>query len=508
MSNPTNNFSSDLDPYDRLAQMLDGGLFKLLPLPPSWAKYVGAQYAQDPSLYSAPAPAIPGFRKLPDLSGPQASVASGLPSFDPLPAAPPPIEPPLPFPSELPGLDKAIARINAPTPGFHLTPGLGGFTRNASGPALSLPPLLPSLLTPSGGGFGALGSALPPTMSTPRLQPTSFDAPGLPPNTGLPDPSGLVQTGYPSMSPPVADSQAAPPTGDSSLILAQSNSTPMIGPQTISRPNGEPPAMPVDPYDIQARVSPPRPPMSLLPRPAASYNRASENWRGHMLVLPDGSTIDDSDIAASRSPTGHVMTPYLNLDEVAAAGRQVGEGYRSRLARYGEDSDIPREFFAWHALRDVGTGGRFDYQRKGNQFAGLAAHFISGLPRAFHFTQLRQFLPIANINVGVWSQQAGFTLDQTLTLAGRFAREFSSNARPNTRYGLDPRTEHFIREGYRIGQSGMFDRKGPSADTSAADQYEQQTKIGYPFTYEQPFTTGRQTPTVPPPGGPGWYWSP
>jgi hypothetical protein len=250
--------------------------------------------------------------------------------------------------------------------------------------------------------------------------------------------------------------------------------------------------------------------MSLLkqPVPAASYDLTSENWRGNELVLPDGSTISDSDIATSRSPTGRVMTPYLNLDEVAAAGRQAGEGYRSRLARYGEDSNTPREFFAWHALRDVATGGRFDYQRKGSQFAGLAAHFLSGHPRAFQFTQLRQFLPIANINVGVWSQQAGLTLDQTLTLAGRFAREYSSNANPDSRYGLDPRTEQFIREGYKIGQSGMFDRKGPAADTSPADQYEQQTKIGYPFTYEQPFTTGRQAPTVPPPGGPGWYWSP
>lgn len=202
------------------------------------------------------------------------------------------------------------------------------------------------------------------------------------------------------------------------------------------------------------------------------------------------------------------MTPYLNLDDVAAAGRQAGEGYRSRLARYGEDSNIPREFFAWHALRDVATGGRFDYQRKGNQFAGLAAHFLSGHPRAFQFTQLRQFLPIANINVGVWSQQAGLTLDQTLTLAGRFAREYSSNANSDSRYGLDPRTEHFIREGYKIGQSGMFDRKGPAAATSPADQYEQLTKTGYPFTYEQPFTTGGQTPTTPSPGGPGWYWSP
>ena len=93
MSNPTNNFSSDLDPYDRLAQMYGVGLFDLLPLPPSWANYVRARYAADPSLFSAPAPAIPGFRKLPDLMEAPALIGSGSPGFDPLPAAPLPIEP-------------------------------------------------------------------------------------------------------------------------------------------------------------------------------------------------------------------------------------------------------------------------------------------------------------------------------------------------------------------------------------------------------------------------------
>ncbi|MBN9488707.1 MAG: hypothetical protein J0H44_15835 [Alphaproteobacteria bacterium] len=149
MSNPTNNFSFDLDPYDQLAQMYGVGLFDLLPLPPSWANYVRAQYAPDPSLPSAPAPAIPGFRKLPDLMEAPAPVGSGSPGFDPLSAAPLPIGPSPSFPSGLPDLDKAIARINAPTPSFHLTPGLGGFTQSASGPALSLPPLPPTMSAPS-----------------------------------------------------------------------------------------------------------------------------------------------------------------------------------------------------------------------------------------------------------------------------------------------------------------------------------------------------------------------
>ena len=96
MSNPTGNFSSDLDPYDRLAQMLDGGLFKLLPLPPSWAKYVGAQYAPDPSLLSAPASATPGFDKSPMFAG----VGTTTPGFRPLPMAPA---------GDTPGFDKSPA---------------------------------------------------------------------------------------------------------------------------------------------------------------------------------------------------------------------------------------------------------------------------------------------------------------------------------------------------------------------------------------------------------------
>jgi len=84
----------------------------------------------------------------------------------PQPEPPPPALPP----SETPGLDKAIARMNAPTPGFNLTPGLGGFTQP---PMWSLPPppqllsLPPPLPVPSGGGLGALASHLPPLAPAP-----------------------------------------------------------------------------------------------------------------------------------------------------------------------------------------------------------------------------------------------------------------------------------------------------------------------------------------------------
>src|SRR6185312_1857881 len=85
------------------------------------------------------------------------------------PEAEPPPPPALP-PSETPGLDKAIARMNAPTPGFHLTPGLGGFSQP---PMWSLPPppqllpMPPLPVPPRGGGLGTLGSTLSPIAPAP-----------------------------------------------------------------------------------------------------------------------------------------------------------------------------------------------------------------------------------------------------------------------------------------------------------------------------------------------------
>ncbi|MGD0434094.1 MAG: hypothetical protein ABSA58_23680 [Acetobacteraceae bacterium] len=93
----------------------------------------------------------------------------------------------------------------------------------------------------------------------------------------------------------------------------------------------------------------------------------------------------------------------------------------------------------------VGQGGTFDYQREGSHITG--------------FTQLPQFRDVSNVNVGLFAQQAGLTLDETLKIAGTFARLRSSNARPNEPYGLDPRTAQFIRTGFSQGESGAFDNR-------------------------------------------------
>jgi hypothetical protein len=73
------------------------------------------------------------------------------------------------------------------------------------------------------------------------------------------------------------------------------------------------------------------------------------------------------------------------------------------------------------------------------------------------YTHFCHFRPIANVNVGVFAQQAGLTLEETLDIAGRYARNFSRNSDPSKPNGLDSITSHYITVGYKIGQSGVFD---------------------------------------------------
>jgi hypothetical protein len=69
--------------------------------------------------------------------------------------------------------------------------------------------------------------------------------------------------------------------------------------------------------------------------------------------------------------------------------------------------------------------------------------------------QLPQFRDVFNFNVGLFSQQAGMSLDDTLQTAGTFAHVFSSNYSPNSPYGLDRQTREFIETGWHAGESGF-----------------------------------------------------
>ncbi|MBI2737686.1 MAG: hypothetical protein HYX38_14235 [Rhodospirillales bacterium] len=156
---------------------------------------------------------------------------------------------------------------------------------------------------------------------------------------------------------------------------------------------------------------------------------------GVVVVLPDKSTIPDP-----QSPTGQLMAPTADLSEVAAAGRRAKE-------MLDELSVFPPAYLAYLAGTlgwNVGQGGTFDYQRVGNRITG--------------YTHRQQFVKVSNLNVGLFAQQAGLTLEQTLIIAGEFARLRSSNADEKEPYGLNSTQREFITRGYKIGASGMFDQ--------------------------------------------------
>ncbi len=136
------------------------------------------------------------------------------------------------------------------------------------------------------------------------------------------------------------------------------------------------------------------------------------------------------------------MAPVADLSPVATTGREVGETYKN-LLNDPETASGALPYLAASMLINVGQGGRFDYQRRGNHITG--------------FIQLPQYRDVSNFNVGLFCQQAGLSLDETLTAAGNFARILSLNAKPDRPYRLDPRTAEFIKVGYDAGRSHVFD---------------------------------------------------
>lgn len=162
--------------------------------------------------------------------------------------------------------------------------------------------------------------------------------------------------------------------------------------------------------------------------------------QGVPVVLPDGSNVPDS-----HSPTGLLMSPYAGVSNVAESGRRTGATYFSMINSSVEAGD-PNTYLVSQLALDLGHGGRFDYQRQGTPIIGYA----------MGFTQSPQFRDAANFNVGLYMQQAGFTLDETLSIAGRFANIFSINRKPGLPYGLDSQTADFIKVGYNAGVSGVF----------------------------------------------------
>jgi hypothetical protein len=174
-------------------------------------------------------------------------------------------------------------------------------------------------------------------------------------------------------------------------------------------------------------------PMTMRRMPVLAQSQSNQ---GVPVVLPNGQTVPDQ-----FSPTGNLMSPVADLSEVVVTGHVIGDTYSS-LLNNPETSGSAIFYLGSAILGAVGQGGTYDYQRQGNRLTG--------------YKQFPQYRDVSNFNVGLVTQAAGLTLDETLSYAGDLAYWESSNYSPNQPYGLNPRTAAFITLGYSYGQSGAF----------------------------------------------------
>jgi hypothetical protein len=178
----------------------------------------------------------------------------------------------------------------------------------------------------------------------------------------------------------------------------------------------------------------------------STLEKAFQEFPGEKLVLSNSKVVVDP-----KSPTGYVMTPFNDLKSVVAAAKRAKEehpdwDFSTTLSNASAlMNDKTRAELEAVLRANLGHGGTFDYQRR------------AYAPGKDGFTQLRQFRSISNINVGLFCQQLGLPLSETLALAGYFAVKNSSN-RDLTRppYFLDADTEKYIRTGYDIGKRVLF----------------------------------------------------
>jgi hypothetical protein len=299
-------------------------------------------------------------------------------------------------------------------------------------PGTGIPPDMGELLLQTGGPIGR--------ETIMGLQDRFADNPYWPAERGQRMVSPVVPAGYgsplsPAQLPRPGEMQTTLPGWSDSQVNIEDQGVPDLAvPSAGGLPSGI--GSPQSPITVQYKTEGAPPPLTASPPRKSPEVDTSP---GEVVVLPDGSTIADT---GPKSPTGYVMSPKMDLHDVAAEGRRIGEVYRSMRANPATAGSAFPYLYATLAL-NVGQGGTYDHQRRGNMIKG--------------YTQLPQFRPIANINVGLLGQKAGLTLDETLNIAGTYAQWRSSNADPNAPYGLDPQTLHYIKRGYEIGQTGMFD---------------------------------------------------
>jgi hypothetical protein len=303
-----------------------------------------------------------------------------------------------------------------------------------NGSDAGIPSAMADLLLQTGGRIA------PETMA--GLQDRFVGNPHWPADRGKRTVSPIVPAGYglpllPAQLPRSEEMETTLPWRSDSQVNTDKLGVPDVAVPSAGRlPGGI--GSPQSPIMVQYKTEDAPPP---LPASPSRTSPKVDTSPGEVVVLPDGSKISDP-----QSPTGHVMSQKADLHEVAARGRQIGETYRAMLANPGSAAGALLYLYSALGL-DVGQGGTYDHQRRGNMITG--------------YTQLRQLRPIANVNVGLLGQQAGLTLEETLGIAGKYARMRSSNSDASGLYGLDHRTLHYITRGHEIGRTGMFDPPAP-----------------------------------------------
>lgn len=142
------------------------------------------------------------------------------------------------------------------------------------------------------------------------------------------------------------------------------------------------------------------------------------------------------------------MSPTADLSPAATSGSAAGTTFSILLRT--DDGSPALPYLVGTLAAAVGRGGNYDYQRMGPQSAVLGLGM---------FQQLPQFRDVSNFDVGLFAQQAGLTLDETLKFAGVYAQIMSSNKNPDRPYGLDPRTAELTILGYTTGATGVYGNK-------------------------------------------------
>jgi hypothetical protein len=166
------------------------------------------------------------------------------------------------------------------------------------------------------------------------------------------------------------------------------------------------------------------------------------------VVLPDGRKLIVKDEKGQETA---LLSPKADLSEVAAAGKATRQTYEDYLNSSEPGAADGHRLGA--LLRYLGHGGLFDYQREGNPVIGNLAEFVPGLPK---FKQHPAYQPVSNFNVGLFSQQAGMSLEETLRNASWYAKHWSSNYMPDPARRARSEGTHLHHPGLECRSAGRF----------------------------------------------------